>query len=106
MIEITSSDRKAAFAVTTEVYPADSPYVPPMWSDFDRMLDPKRNPLVKDGHGRFELFTALKDGRPLGRIVAAIHDASNARHGTARAQFGYFDCADDSNVASALLGAA
>lgn len=106
MIEITSNDRKAAFAVTTEVYPADSPYVPPMWSDFDRMLDPKRNPLVKDGHGRFELFTALKDGRPLGRIVAAIHDASNARHGTARAQFGYFDCADDPKIASALLSAA
>lgn len=106
MIEIVSNDRKAAFAVTAEAYPADSPYVPPMWSDFDRMLDPDRNPLVRQGHGRFELFTALRGGRPLGRIVAAIHDASNARHGTARAQFGYFDCADDAEIASALLGKA
>lgn len=66
MIEIRSSDRKAAFAVIANAYPADSTYVPPMWSDFDRMLDPARNPLMTQGHGRFELFTALRDGRPLG----------------------------------------
>lgn len=106
MIEIVSNDRRKAFAVTGTVYGADSLYVPPMWSDFDRMLDPARNPLVKNGHGRFELFVALRDGVPVGRIVAAIHDASNARHGTSRAQFGYFDCADDAEVARALLGAA
>ncbi|TCR69659.1 GNAT family N-acetyltransferase [Bosea sp. BK604] len=106
MIEIVRNDRRKAFAVTGTVYPLGSPYVPPMWSDFDRMLDRARNPLVKDGHGRFELFTALRDGRPLGRIVAAIHDASNARHGTSRAQFGYFDCADDAEIAASLLAAA
>lgn len=106
MIEIVTGDRRSAFAVTADAYPSDSRYVPPMWSDFDRMLDPARNPLVKDGHGRFELFTALKDGKPLGRIAAAVHDASNARHGTARAQFGYFDCVDDPEIASALLAAA
>lgn len=106
MIEITTGDRRAAFAVTANAYPADSPYVPPMWADFDRMLDPARNPLARDGHGRFVLFTALRDGKALGRIVAAIHDASNARHGTSRAQFGYFDCVDDPEVAAALLGAA
>lgn len=106
MIEILRNDRRRAFAVTAEIYPGDSAYVPPMWSDFDRMLDPARNPLVTEGHGRFELFTALRDGRPLGRIVAAIHGASNARHGTLRAQFGYFDCADDPEIAAALLGAA
>ncbi|WP_244492761.1 GNAT family N-acetyltransferase [Bosea sp. Root670] len=106
MIEICSNDRKAAFVVTANAYPPDSSYVPPMWSDFDRMLDPARNPLVTQGHGRFELFTALRDGRPLGRIVAAIHDASNTRHGTLRAQFGYFDCADDPEIAAALLGSA
>ncbi|WP_089175708.1 GNAT family N-acetyltransferase [Bosea sp. AS-1] len=106
MIEILRNDRRRAFAVSAEIYPRESAYVPPMWSDFDRILDPARNPLVTEGHGRFELFTALRDGRPLGRIVATIHDASNARHGMRRAQFGYFDCADDPEVATALLGAA
>ncbi|MCW4461023.1 GNAT family N-acetyltransferase [Sphingomonas sp. BT-65] len=106
MIALRTGDRAAAFDVPFRIYPASSPYVSPMRADLDRVLDPARNPLVTEGHGRFELFTAHRDGAPVGRIVASIHDASNARHGTRRAQFGFFDCADDAEVAAALLGAA
>lgn len=106
MIAVTKADRRAAYAVTEHAYGSDTPYVPPMWRDFDRMLDPARNPFVTEGHGRLELFVAWRDGRPLGRIVASIHDASNVRHGTSRAQFGLFDCIDDPIVAGALLAAA
>jgi GNAT superfamily N-acetyltransferase len=106
MIELRTQDRRAAFDVPFNVYDAASPYVSPMWSDFDRFLDPARNPLVRDGHGAFELFTVHRDGRPVGRIVACLHDASNRRHGTRRGQFGFFDCADDPAVAAALLQAA
>lgn len=106
MITLRTDDRAAAFAVPGNVYPPDSRYVSPMWGDFDRILDPARNPLVTQGHGRFELFTAHRDGTPVGRIVASIHDASNTRHGTRRAQFGFFDCGDDAEVADALLARA
>lgn len=106
MIELRTGDRAAAFAVPFEVYPANAPYVSPMWGDLDRILDPTRNPLVTEGHGRFALFTAHRAGKAVGRIVAVIHDASNARHGTNRAQFGFFDCDDDAEVAGALIGAA
>jgi Acetyltransferase (GNAT) family len=103
MITITTGDRGAAFAAGMAAYGRTSHYVPPLWSDFDRMLDPARNPLVTEGHGRFELFTALRDGQPVGRIVACLHDASNTRFGLTRAQFGFFDCIDDNAVAAALL---
>ncbi len=93
MIELRTGDRRAAFDVPFNVYDAASPYVSPMWSDFDRFLDPARNPLARDGRGAFEVFTAHRDDRPVGRIVAAMHDASNRRHGTRRGQFGFFDCA-------------
>ena len=75
---------------------AASPYVSPMWSDFDRFLDPARNPLARDGRGAFELFTAHRDGRA-GRAASSppCTTASNRRHGTRRGQFGFFDCADD-----------
>lgn len=106
MIEIRTGDRRAAFDVPFHVYGSASPYVSPMWSDLDRMLDPQRNPLGRDGRGRFELFTAHREGRAVGRIVAAIHDASNARHGTTRGQFGFLDCADDHDVFRHLTGAA
>ena len=106
MIELRTGDRRAAFDVPFNVYEAASPYVSPMWSDFDRFVDPARNPLARDGRGAFELFTAHRDGRPVGRIVAAMHEASNRRHGTRRGQFGFFDCADDPDAANVLLGAA
>ena len=106
MIELRSNDRRAAFEVPFNVYAPASPYVSPMWSDFDRFLDPARNPLVRDQHGTFELITAHRDGRPIGRIVACMHEASNRRHGTRRGQFGFFDCADDPSVSHALLQAA
>ena len=106
MIEIRAGDRRAAFDVPFNVYSAQSPYVSPMWSDLDRILDPERNPLARDGHGRLEVFTAHRDGTAVGRIAAVMHDASNTRHRTARGQFGFFDCADDIAVADVLLSAA
>jgi len=106
MIALRTGERRAAFDVPFNVYDAASPYVSPMWSDFDRFVDPARNPLARDGRGAFELFTAHRNGRPVGRIVAAMHEASNRRHGTRRGQFGFFDCADDPDAANVLLGAA
>lgn len=106
MIEIRAGERTSAFQAALNANAGHQNYVSPMWSDFSRLLDPAKNPLCHDGRGRMEVFTALCDGRPLGRIVASIHDASNSRHGTRRGQFGYFDCVDDWTIASALLQAA
>lgn len=106
MITVTSGDVAAAYAVTAEIYGRASHYVPPMRADFARMFDPTKNPFVTEGHGRFELFVAWRDGRPVGRIAASVHAASNLKHGTRRAQFGFFDCADDGEAAAALLGRA
>jgi GNAT superfamily N-acetyltransferase len=106
MIEIRTGDRRAAFDAGRAAYGDASPYVTPMWSDFNRILDPDRNPFCRDGHGRLEVFTAHRDGRAVGRIAASIHDASNVRHNTQRGQFGFFDCNDDPAAAASLLAAA
>ncbi|CCE12235.1 conserved hypothetical protein [Bradyrhizobium sp. STM 3843] len=105
-IEIREGDRKAAFDAALEAYGRQSLYVPPLWSDFDRMFDSERNPFVTEGHGRYALFSAHRDGRPVGRIAASIHDAANRKFGTNVGAFGFFDCIDDAEVADALLGAA
>ncbi|MGY4399804.1 GNAT family N-acetyltransferase [Bradyrhizobium sp. USDA 3315] len=104
--EIREGDRRAAFDAALNAYGPDSLYVPPLWSDFDRMFDPAKNPFVTEGHGRYALFSAHRDGRPVGRIAASIHDASNHKHGTRHGAFGFFDCIDDVEVADALLRAA
>jgi RimJ/RimL family protein N-acetyltransferase len=103
-LRIVERDFKSFFQAGFNAYPKDSLYVSPMRSDLQRFLDPK-NPLFKH-FGRGTYFTALRDGVPVGRISAHIHDASNVKYTLKRASFGYFDCADDAEAAGALLKAA
>jgi hypothetical protein len=104
-VELRAGDVEAFFAAPFHAYPREVGYVSPMKGDIRRMLDSAANPLWLAGNP-FAFWTAHRDGRPVGRIVALVHRQSNARHGTARAQFGFFDCADDPAAAAALLGAA
>ena len=60
----------------------------------------------RDGDNDFTYFTALRDGTPVGRISAHLHRASLAIHDATKAYFGFFDCADDPQAATALLTAA
>ncbi|GAM96608.1 hypothetical protein U91I_00227 [alpha proteobacterium U9-1i] len=105
MIEIRTGDKRAFFRAAFEAYGANSLYVSPMWTDVERYFDAAKNPLFKAGNP-FEIFTAHRDGRPVGRICAHVHGASNALHKLARGYFGFFDVADDADAANALLGAA
>lgn len=105
MIELVQGDARAFFDAPFNAYPADAGYVSPMRADVLRMLDPKKNPLLAGGNPH-AFWTAHRGGRPIGRIIALVHRESNARHGTNRCQFGFFDCADDGEAATALLGAA
>ena len=105
MIELRQGDTEAFFETPFAVYDDATGYASPMRGDVRRMLDPKRNPLLASGNP-FAFWTAHRDGRPAGRIVAVRHSESNARHGTSRMQFGFFDSANDPDAAAALLGAA
>ena len=41
--EIREGDRRAAFDAALNAYGSDSLYVPPLWSDFDRLFDTAKN---------------------------------------------------------------
>ena len=103
--ELRIGDANAFFDAPFNAYRHEDGYVSPLRSDVLRMLDPAANPLWQAGNPH-RLWTAHRDGRPIGRIIAHVHGPSNARHGTQRTQFGFFDCADDAAAAAALLGAA
>jgi RimJ/RimL family protein N-acetyltransferase len=104
-IELRSGDAQAFFDAPFNAYDDALGYVSPMKGDIFRMLETAKNPLWTAGNP-FAFWTAHRDGRPIGRIVAHVHGQSNAAHGWKRAQFGFFDCADDAEAAAALLGAA
>jgi GNAT superfamily N-acetyltransferase len=102
MVELVERDFGAFFEMPFHVYGRGVRYVSPLKSDLRRFLTAGVNPLFPDDSA-FSYFTAHRGGRPVGRIVAHAHPASNRRHGTNRAAFGFFDCADDAGAAGALL---
>lgn len=105
MVELRERDFGSFFDVPFEVYDPKDAYVSPMKSDLKRFLNAEANPLF-ESEDSFTYFTALRDNRPLGRIVAHEHAASNRHYGTKRASFGFFECADDPQIAKALLDSA
>ena len=103
-LTIRDDDLEAFFDVPFRVYPRESPYVSPLKGDLLRALDPAQNPLFGTiGKGKRRVITAHRGISPVGRIVAHTHGASNDLHNERRCSFGFFDCADDSEVARALL---
>jgi GNAT superfamily N-acetyltransferase len=79
-------------------------WVPPLIFERMQFLDPRKNPWFE--HGEAELFVAERDGEPVGRISAHVDHRWDAHQGGSDAMFGFFETADDPEVAKALLDAA
>lgn len=94
----------AFFDAPFAAYGANSAYVSPLKADLKRFLGPE-NPLFREGSA-LAYWTAHRGGQLLGRITAHEHAQSNRLHQLRRGYFGYFDCADDPQAATALLTAA
>jgi GNAT superfamily N-acetyltransferase len=104
-IELRVEDFDAFFTAPFACYGSGAFVASPLRSDLKRSLDPARNPLFRN-FARRTWFTAHRDGKIAGRILAHIHDAANKQYDLKRGYFGMFDCIDDSDVARTLLDAA
>jgi GNAT superfamily N-acetyltransferase len=87
------------------VYPPASPWVPPLDRDLMRLLDRRKNPFFQQGEAVALLATDAA-GQPVGRVLAQIYRPHNERHGERTAFFGFFECRDDQETATALIQAA
>ena len=81
----------------------------PLWVApliFERMefLNRKKNPYFE--HAEAEYFIAERDGEPAGRITVQVDHRWDEYQGGSDAMFGFFETANDPEVAAALLGAA
>ncbi len=103
-MELKERDFNSFFDVPHIVYPKEFGFVSPLKSDLKRFLNVK-NPLFRSDDD-FTYWTAFKDGKPAGRILTHLHRASNEKYHLEQAYFGYFDCANDRDVAKALLAKA
>jgi len=86
------------------LYKGDPNWVAPLISEERRRFDPRKNPFYE--HAEVQLFLALRDGRPVGRLSAHIDYLHNEFHGERSGFFGFFEAPDDRGVAEALFEAA
>lgn len=82
--------------------------VPQLRSEQLELVDPAKNPFF--GHARAQLFIAMRNGKPVGRISAHIDELAlemppEQGFGPGTGFFGYFD-ADTQETANALLNTA
>jgi hypothetical protein len=83
----------------------DAPnWVAPLLMDEAKRFDPRRNPFYE--HADVQLFLALRDGTPVGRLSAHIDHLYNDFHGEKTGFFGFFECIHDADVTHALFEAA
>jgi GNAT superfamily N-acetyltransferase len=79
-------------------------WVPPLIFERMQFLDRSRNPYFE--HAEAEYFIAERDGEPVGRITAQVDSRWDEYQGGSDGMFGFFESADDPEVAAALLDSA
>ncbi len=97
------SDLRRFLDFPKELYRHDRHWITPLDQDLTQWLKPA-HPFRE--HGEMALWLARRDGRVCGRISAQIDRRHAALHGERVGYFGFFDCLNDPDTASALLGAA
>lgn len=86
------------------LYAGDRGWVRPLDREARHRLSPRHNPFFE--HAEVALFTAWRDGRPVGRCSTQVDRAHLAAHRDATGFFGFLDTVDDPAVARALIAAA
>jgi GNAT superfamily N-acetyltransferase len=81
----------------------DGHWVPPLRvSVYDRLS--RRHPAA--AHQHWQLWTAHRGGKPVGRVAACIDTLFNERQGEVWGWVGFFDTIDDAEVAASLFDVA
>jgi hypothetical protein len=83
---------------------AGTPWVPPLKLERRIFLSRRVGPYAR--RMDYELFTAHREDRVVGRISAHVDHAYNRHHEERRGWFGFFECEDDPEAATALVDAA
>ncbi|MGQ9778426.1 MAG: GNAT family N-acetyltransferase [Bacillota bacterium] len=86
------------------IYRGDPNWVPPLFVEMKRILDPRRNGYLRKGpHAGFLVY---RDGLAVGRVLAGIDEPTNAAKGTRDGWFSLFETLPDYEAAKLLLEAA
>ena len=101
---IDGRDLLAFIEFPFEHYRDDPNWVPQLIEERRDFFDPGKNPFFD--HARSQLFLAYRDSKLVGTVGAVVDDRHNEVHDEQMGAFGFFEAADDQEVADALLDAA
>jgi hypothetical protein len=97
----TRRERKRFVKVPFRLHRDRPQWVAPLIFERMEFLDPGKEPLFPARRG--ELFVAERDGEPVGRISAQVDRRWDEYQGGSDAMFGFFETAEDPEVARALI---
>lgn len=87
------------------IYRDDTNWIPHLRQDVEKVFDPARNKLLKDGKAR--RWVLYDDGgKPIGRIAAFINPRTAREEVRPTGGFGFFECINDRQAAHSLLDTA
>ncbi len=99
-----SGDMRVFFEFPWTVYKNDPNWVPPLLSFRRNLLTRSKNPAWEYLEGEF--YVAWRGDKPVGTIAAFINKLHNKTWDEKLGWFGFFECFDDQEAATALLKAA
>lgn len=87
------------------IYRNDHNWIPHLKQDIEKVFDPARNKLLKDGQARRWVLYG-NDGKAIGRIAAFINPKTAYTEKQPTGGMGFFECINDQAAANLLLDAA
>jgi hypothetical protein len=84
-----------------KIYHGNPTWVPPLKAEVRRLLDTRKHPFWK--FSERVLFLALRGNETVGRICGIVDNNHNRYHSEKMGAWGFFECQDDPEVASALF---
>ncbi len=85
------------------LYRGDPNWVPPLRFEQKELVGYRPHPFYEEN--RIQTFLAYRGGAVCGRVAAILNEAHIRLHGLRQGFFGFFECVDDQEVATALLDA-
>ena len=99
----TRRERKQFLQFPWELYRGDRNWIPPLRFDEEELVGYRPHPFHE--RNSVQTFLAFRDGSVCGRIAAIVNETHNEYHRERRGFFGFFECADDQQVAAGLFDA-
>jgi GNAT superfamily N-acetyltransferase len=98
IIPVTSQAQRRIFtSYAWKIYRHDPLWVPPLFGDRLKLIDPATGGFFK--HGSAEFFMAIKNGKLAGTICCAEDKETNAARNMKDCMIGFFECCEDREVA-------